>query len=80
VLKYYGFNQVGGFPSILGYRFDTFPQITPIHTKGATITRSNSNDKIYVYIGKQDGYYKASSVDFLFKDLELFIKKSKNNP
>jgi hypothetical protein len=77
VLKYYGINQIGGLQDILGYRFDTFPQITPINTKATTISRSNTNDTIHVYIGKQDGYYKASGVDFLFKDLELFLKKSK---
>ncbi len=78
VLKYYGYNAIGGLPNTLGFRFDSFPQTTTIPTKGINDTSvSSSTGNIHVYIGRQDGYYKASSIDFLFKDLEIFLKKSK---
>ena len=80
VLKYYGWNYVGGLHGTLGMRFDSFPKLVNVPIHGNTLPQVKDGDKFYVYTGDENGYKEKSFDDFLHKDLEDFLGKKSNLP
>jgi hypothetical protein len=76
ILKYYGLNLVGGPNDILGYRLKGFSIPQAIQTKNKINTKPAKQQKTFVYQNRQDGYAKIDPLDFLYKDIELVLKKS----
>jgi hypothetical protein len=76
ILKYYGLNLVGGSDDTLGYRFNGFSRPQVIQTLKALDLKPSKQQKTFVYQNRQDGYTKIDPLDFLFKDIELVVKKS----
>ena len=80
VLKYYGWNYIGGQDDVLGYRFDTsgLPRSVPI--KGDLLPEVPNGSNFYVYTGDKDTYQERSFDDWKNKDLEQFFGKPSNVP
>jgi hypothetical protein len=80
VLKYYGWNYIGGPKGTLGYRFDTFPKIQSVPIHGNVLPAVTGGDSFYVYVGDEKGYKARSFNDFTSQDLEKFIGVTSNSP
>jgi hypothetical protein len=79
VLKYYGWNYIGGMPGVLGYRFDTtVPQKVPIH--GNILPTVPSGANFYIYSGDEHGYTERNFKDFENQKLEQFFGVTSNFP
>jgi hypothetical protein len=80
VLKYYGWDHAGGASNSLGYRFDEFPSIKKVETKGELLPEVPKDAKFYVYIGDEKGYKEKSFTQFKHQNLEDFLEKKSNIP
>lgn len=80
VMKYYGWNYIGGVSNALGYRFDNIkdPKKVPIH--GNDLPKVPKDDIFYVYTGDENGYKEHSFNDWTTQDLETFFNKVSNFP
>ena len=80
VMKYYGWNYIGGPNNSLGYqktgRFSI--QQVPIH--GKVLPNVPKRDHIYVYTGDENGYKERSFDDWKKQDLEEFFGVTSNFP
>lgn len=78
VLKYYGWNFVGGVDDSLGARFDTgvLPTNVPIH--GDVLPTLPAGANFYVYVGDENGYVRREWNDFLKQELKTFFGKASN--
>lgn len=84
ILKYYGWNLIGGLPDALGYRLDDLPSIkkVPVFGKVLPDQLKDKNVKLWVYTGDEGNYQKRELNDFLQQDIETFLgkKSNVNNP
>jgi len=80
VLKYYGWNYIGGQHGSLGMRFDQLPKLVNVPIHGNSLPQIPDGDKFYVYIGDENGYKQKSFDDFTHQDLEKFLGKKSNLP
>ncbi|HSD55823.1 MAG TPA: hypothetical protein VLA92_01585 [Candidatus Saccharimonadales bacterium] len=80
VLKYYGWNYIGGQHGALGTRFDQLPKLINVPIHGNALPQIPNGDKFYVYIGDENGYKQKSFDDFTHQDLEKFFNKKSNLP
>lgn len=80
VLKYYGWNYVGGMHGTLGTRFDSFPKLVNVPIHGNALPQIKDGDKFYVYVGDGRNYKEKSFDDFTHQDLEVFFGKKSNLP
>lgn len=80
VLKYYGWNYVGGLRGALGYRFDNLRHIQKVPTHGNYLPAVPAGASFYVYTGDEKGYKQKSFDDFKRQDLEQFFGKTSNLP
>lgn len=80
VMKYYGWNYVGGIKDGLGYRFDQplHPKKVPIH--GYALPAATKGTQFYVYSGDEHSHKQRSLDDWKSQDLELFFGKTSNFP
>lgn len=80
VMKYYGWNYIGGAPGALGYQLRgiKIPKKVPIH--GSVLPKLPSDVKFFIYTGDESGYQKRSFDDWKIQDLEKFFNKSSNLP
>lgn len=85
VLKYYGWNFIGGTRGSLGYRFDKQPgdemptvQKVPIHGENLPAIPSDAN--FYVYVSDGDSYKEKAFDDFTKQDIEKFFGKISDFP
>lgn len=80
LLKYYGWNFIGGSPGSLGYRTDQglLPVRVPIH--GEVLPAKPESAKYYVFTGNAQSYSERSMLDFTSQDLEKFFGKVSNSP
>lgn len=80
VLKYYGWNMVGGFGDSLGFRFDGLPGIKPVPLHGNALP-AQPRTPLYVFVGDEHGFKERQADDFLHQSLEDFFGvKSKVAP
>lgn len=80
VLKYYGWNYIGGVHGMLGYRFDSFPNLRTVPIHGDVLPQVSKGATMYVYTGDESGYKKRSFDDFKTQDLEQFFGAKSNVP
>lgn len=80
VLKYYGWNYIGGQHGSLGMRFDQLPKLVNVPIHGNSLPQIPDGDKFYVYIGDENGYKQKSFDQFTHQDLEKFFGKKSNLP
>lgn len=80
VMKYYGWNFIGGLPNALGYKLDqlTNPEKVTIH--GDYLPAIPKDAKFYVYTGDEKGYEERSFEDWKTQDLEKFFGNPSNFP
>lgn len=76
VLKYYGWNLIGGLPSALGYKLDDLGSIEKVTAHGNYLPKRAAGTNYYVYTGDENGYQERKWEDFLNQDLEAFFGKS----
>ena len=81
LLKYYGWNLIGGMDDSLGRRHDqSMMGMHPVETKGDLLPEFPEDTNFYVYIGDENGYEQKDWGDFVNMDLEEFFgTKSKLN-
>lgn len=80
VLKYYGWNFVGGMHDLLGYRFDQLPNITKVPIHGEILPTIPNDATFYIYTGDSKGYKEKKFDDFTHQDLEKFFGVTSNFP
>lgn len=80
VLKYYGWNYIGGVNGALGYRFDNLPRPQKVPVMGSLLPSVPEDATLYIYTGSSGDYTERSQEDFLKKDLEEFFGKKSNLP
>ena len=79
VMKYYGWNYIGGPSNTLGYRL-TGTRITQVPIHGKVLPSVPKRDQVYIYSGSENGYKERSFVDWQKKDLEAFFGVTSNFP
>lgn len=80
VLKYYGWNYVGGIKGSLGYRFDKLSDVQKVPIHGNVLPAVPDGDTFYVFTGDDKSYQEHTFDEFLHKDLESFFGKKSNLP
>ncbi len=84
VMKYYGWNYIGGLDNALGYRTSDLSDIQKVTTHGDDsgnyLPNVPDGAKIYVYSGDENGYKERSFDDFKTQDLEQFFGTVSNFP
>lgn len=78
LLKYYGWNYIGGPSNTLGYRFDRLPKVSSVPIHGEVLPKLAQGDQLYVYTGDKDNYSLRNASDFLHQDFEQFLGKQSN--
>jgi hypothetical protein len=78
LLKYYGWNYIGGLPNTLGYRFDQLPKVQSVRIHGRVLPNLAKGDQLYIYTGDSHTYQARSTGDFLRQDFEKFFNKQSN--
>jgi hypothetical protein len=73
VLKYYGWNLIGGPSNTLGYRFDELPKLVSVPIHGDVLPAYPKDAKLWVYSGDENSYKERSAQDFLHQDFETFF-------
>lgn len=80
VLKYYGWNYIGGMDNALGYKLDNLADIQKVTTHGDYLPELPKDYSMYVYIGNEHSYKEKKFTDFIHQDLEQFFGKASNFP
>jgi hypothetical protein len=80
VLKYYGWDFIGGLNDALGYKLDDLSDIQKVTTHGDYLPKTASHTNFYTYTGDEKGYKERSFEDFKRQDLEQFFGKTSNMP
>jgi hypothetical protein len=80
VLKYYGWNFIGGPDNSMGYRFDEFPKLQNVPIHGDNLPDVPDGTNYFVYIGDENGFKEKSFEDFKKQTLEQFFEKDSNFP
>lgn len=80
VMKYYGWNYIGGIENALGYKLDTLtnPQEVTIH--GDYLPTVPKDSTFYIYTGDENGYEERRFDDWKNQDLEQFFGRTSNFP
>lgn len=80
VMKYYGWNYIGGMSNALGYKLDNLkdPQKVTIH--GNYLPAVPKDATFYVYSGDENSYKERNFDDWKSQDLETFFNKTSNFP
>jgi hypothetical protein len=80
VLKYYGWNFIGGLHGTMGFRFDELPKLVNVPIHGNNLPAVPDGANFYVYTGDENSYKQKAWNDFVHKDLETFFGKKSNLP
>lgn len=80
VLKYYGWNFIGGTKGSLGYRFDKDARFTKVPIHGSLLPALPNDANYYVYTGSAENYSQKKFEDFTSQDLEKFFNQESNSP
>jgi hypothetical protein len=78
LLKFYGWNYIGGLNNTLGYRFDQLPKVSRVPIHGNALPKLANGDQLYVYSGDEHSYQARNTNDFLRQDFEKFFGKQSN--
>lgn len=80
VMKYYGWDYIGGINGALGYKLDDLKNILKVNTHGNFLPPVPEDAKFYVYTGDKNGYQQKSFDDWANRDLEQFFGTTSNLP
>lgn len=80
VMKYYGWNFIGGIKNALGYKLDNLGDIQKVNTHGNFLPEIPEGSNFYIYIGDESQYLEKSFEDWKNQDLEKFFDKTSNFP
>lgn len=80
VMKYYGWNLIGGPDDALGYKLDDLSDIQKVTTHGDYFPEIPEGAKLYVYSGDETNYKARTLADWRDQDLEKFFNKESNSP
>lgn len=80
VLKYYGWNFIGGPNNSLGYKLNDITDIQKVTTHGEYLPAISEGSQFYVYIGNETGFKQKPFEEFRDQDLEEFLEKTSNFP
>lgn len=78
VMKYYGWNYIGGLPNALGYKLDNWKNPIKVTTHGNYLPAIAKDATFYVYTGDENSYQEKSFDDWKNQDLEQFFGKTSN--
>lgn len=80
VMKYYGWNYIGGVNKALGYKLDDLGDIQKVNTHGNFLPTVQSDANFFIYTGDENGYKQKNFDDWKSQDLEQFFGKTSNSP
>lgn len=80
VMKYYGWNYIGGINKALGYKLDDLGDIQKVNTHGNFLPAVPSDAKFYIYTGDENDYKEKSFDEWKNQDLEQFFGVTSNSP
>lgn len=80
VMKYYGWNHIGGINKALGYKLDDLKDIQKVNTHGNFLPAAPSDVKYFIYTGDEQSYKEKSFEEWKNQDLEQFFGKTSNSP
>lgn len=80
VMKYYGWNYIGGLNDALGYQLDELSNIQKVTTHGNMLPDVPKDTRFYIYSGDESGYKQRAFEDWKTQDLEQFFNKTSNSP
>lgn len=80
VMKYYGWNYIGGLHNALGYKLNDLADIQEVTIHGAYLPEVTKDMKFYIYTGDDESYTERTFDDWRDKDLEEFFDKESNFP
>lgn len=80
VMKYYGWNFIGGIREALGFKLDNLADIQKVNTHGDYLPAIPSDSKFYIYVGDSSSYKEKSFEDWKNLDLEKFFETESNFP
>lgn len=80
VMKYYGWNYIGGMDNALGYKLDKLSDPQKVTTHGDYLPDVPKDAKFYVYTGDEKGYKERKFDEWKDQDLEKFFNKTSNFP
>lgn len=80
VMKYYGWNYIGGINKALGYKLNDLGDIQKVNTHGNFLPDVRKDAKFYIFTGDESGYKERSFNDFVAQDLEKFFSTTSNFP
>lgn len=80
VLKYYGWNYIGGMKGALGYKLNNLGDIQEVRIHGDYLPAPPKDARLYIFTGDESSYQERQSADFLHSDLEDFFGKKSNLP
>ncbi len=80
VMKYYGWNYIGGLRNSLGYKLNDLADIQEVTIHGSYLPDVTKDTKFYIYTGDDEGYTERTFDDWRDKDLEEFFGKESNFP
>lgn len=79
ILKYFGWNLIGGGDGSLGWRYDGGPmRMHNVGIYGDVLPDLPDNANFYVYVGDENGYQQKDWDDFLNQNLEDFFGQQSN--
>lgn len=80
VMKYYGWNYIGGISKALGYKLDDLGAIQKVNTHGNFFQAVPKDARFYIYKGDENGFKEKSFEDWKNQDLEQFFETTSNFP
>lgn len=80
VMKYYGWNYIGGINKALGYKLDNLKDIQKVNTHGNFLPAVPDDAKFHIYTGDENSYQEKSFDNWKHQDLEQFFGKTSNFP
>lgn len=80
VMKYYGWNYIGGMNNALGYKLDKLTDPQKVTTHGNYLPAVPQGDNFYVYSGDETSHKLRSFDDWKNQDLEQFFGVTSNSP
>ena len=80
VMKYYGWNYIGGLDQALGYKLDDLAKIEKVTTHGINLPGQPQSTDFYIYSGDANAYSQRNFNDWKNKDLEDFFGTKSNVP
>lgn len=80
VMKYYGWNYIGGINKALGYKLDNLKEIQRVNTHGDFLPAVPDDAQFYIYAGDGNSYTQKTFDDWKNQDLEQFFGDTSNFP